>query len=744
MEGWRDGGTVLSKIEYCINRTPTPLLATRRTSSNQNRLHHNDVFSPDLIADFPRHSTPMKSGLTPAKRMCGGACRNPSLSPHQIRQLPRGIRPAWRPFTTTHSPRVGQSYLRKMDEAEEQWAEQAVEIRAGKKKSMLVFLEERELVHSTAGNRDELEELMTSKRIGAYCGVDPTAPSLHIGHLLPLMVIFWLYLHGFQSLTVLGAATARIGDPTGRKTARDDDEPRLDRNVNILKMHYQIKKLWQNVEVFAGSKYGYKWEWAWRRAALNNIDWQKNVNFIQMLVIMGRGLKVSTLLAKDSMKERIKTGQKMGDKAGLSFAELSYPILQAWDFWHLYKQRDIQLQVGGCDQYGNITTGIDAVKFASTHFSDPDVRVDKDDPSMVPYGLTTPLLTRGGGPNGEKMGKSTGNAVWLSPEMTSSFELYQFFMLLSDTEVERYWKMFTFKPLPDIAEIMKTHNEAPHKRQAHHQLAREFLTLHHGGDAAKSASAQHAALFASKATVQNLDISSMTTAPPSSPPVSHSPANAEIPMSTQPILRPASAISPPSKPARPILEHTQVSPSTSQLHHILYPASLAFNQPITKILCDLSLCASKTEAHKMLTKQHGIYFGLSFLPLREPEMQFRPRSQDRKGFRDWNAQQSPSSTLEDVPANGGGQEVERMAKKDDGMKARGPHMDRLSAELEPGNLLVLRRGKWNVRIAQVVPDREYDQAGKGRWSEAWRAYRATTLKLKEDEILGDREKELKI
>jgi tyrosyl-tRNA synthetase len=176
---------------------------------------------------------------------------------------------------------------------------------------------------------------------------------------------------------------------------------------------------------------------------------------------------------------------------GMSFAEFTYPIMQAWDWWHMFRTKGIQMQIGGSDQYGNITAGIDAVKFVAAHHPEPDAR-DEARAVGEPFGFTVPLLTTS---SGQKFGKSAGNAIWLDNEETSAFQLYGYFLRTSDLDVEKYLKMFTFLPLEKITTVMEEHIKSPHERKAQHILARELLELVHGEHEARMAESQHRTLF---------------------------------------------------------------------------------------------------------------------------------------------------------------------------------------------------------------------------------------------------------
>ncbi|OBT43972.1 hypothetical protein VE00_04682 [Pseudogymnoascus sp. WSF 3629] len=407
-----------------------------------------------------------------------------SASQHRLCQCSRTAARSTRPHAATGRRYIGMKYLAKVADAEKAWAEKAKDIRAGKQKSMLSILEERGLVHQTTGNRDTIDNLMIDKRVGAYVGIDPTASSLHVGHLLPLMSLFWMYLHGYHSVSLLGGATAKIGDPTGRLTTRTKEHSAV-RTANMVNMHYQLKKLWVNVEEY-GRKFGYNWEWAWHRELVNNNTWTNKLTVIELLQIIGPAMRLGTMLARDTVKNKLSKGD------GMSYAEFSYPVLQAWDWWHMYNTKDIQMQIGGADQYGNIVAGLNAVKYISSNHPDPDVRQGKDADIAQPFGFTVPLLTTAAG---DKFGKSAGNAVWLDKELTSTFELYGFWMRQSDADMPRYLRYFTFLPSPEIDALVEEHNQAPHERKAQHVLARNFVELIHGPAEAKAAEANHRLLF---------------------------------------------------------------------------------------------------------------------------------------------------------------------------------------------------------------------------------------------------------
>lgn len=335
----------------------------------------------------------------------------------------------------------------------------------------------------------QIRELMRRKRIGVYVGIDPTAASLHLGHLLPLMPLFWMYMHGYRAVSVIGGATAKVGDPTGRLRTRDE-VPRSDRAMFVTKMHYQLKRMWRNVDAQA-KRYGYQKEWAWNRELVNNSSWYNSTPFFEVVNRLFKGMRVGPMLSRETAK------RKMAEGDGMSLAELVYPMMQAWDWWEMFSgPKGVCMQIGGSDQYGNIVAGIDAVKLLRD--TEPNAATKlPDDLLHTPVGFTVPLLTDSAG---NKFGKSEGNAIWLDPYMTSSFDLYGYFMRKPDADIEKLLNLFTFMPREQINEIVEEHNLDPPKRHAHHALAFEVLALVHGIQEAEATQAKHRQMFSSGQT----------------------------------------------------------------------------------------------------------------------------------------------------------------------------------------------------------------------------------------------------
>nr|OQO23118.1 hypothetical protein B0A51_08648 [Rachicladosporium sp. CCFEE 5018] len=323
------------------------------------------------------------------------------------------------------------------------------------------LLEARGYIKNIAGDRNVLSNLLRKKHVGVYAGIDPTAPSLHLGHLLPLMVLFWLYMHGHNAVSLIGGATARVGDPSGRLKSRERTASSVHAS-NAQSLHVQVETLWQNATA-SGQKHGHEQKPEWRRQLLDNADWLGKVDIVSFLQLLGSGMRIGTMLGRDTVKNKLEKGD------GMSFAEFSYPLLQAWD----------------CDQYGNIVAGIDAIKHITQNGDERSVKLDD---SSAPMGITVPLLTTS---KGEKFGKSAGNAVWLDASLTSPFDLYGFLLRTTDEDVPRHLNLFTFLPVAAIESLLEEHSKNPGKRLAHHALATEVLQLVHGPEVAAETRAKH-------------------------------------------------------------------------------------------------------------------------------------------------------------------------------------------------------------------------------------------------------------
>ncbi len=300
-----------------------------------------------------------------------------------------------------------------------------------------------------------LAERLRQGPITAYVGFDPTADSLHVGSLVPVMGMAWLQRLGNVPITLVGGGTGMVGDPSGKRAERPVMTlEQIDRNARGL-----MRQL-QRFLSFEGAN---------AARLRNNADWLRNLPLMEFLRDTGKHFTLSLMLGKESVSSRM--------AEGISFTEFSYMLIQAYDFWHLFKTEGCELQMGGSDQWGNITAG--------THL------VGKREGREV-HGLVFPLLTTAAG---GKFGKSEGENVWLDPERTSPYHFYQFWLNTDDRDVERYLKLFTFLRLDRIAATMAEHAAEPGRREAQRTLAREVTATVHGAAAAEAAIQTSLALF---------------------------------------------------------------------------------------------------------------------------------------------------------------------------------------------------------------------------------------------------------
>ena len=291
----------------------------------------------------------------------------------------------------------------------------------------------RGLIKDVAG--EDLSDKLNGEPISFYWGTDPTADSLHIGHYSSLITAKRLAKAGHHPILLVGGATGLIGDP--RPTAEREiiDFDTVQKNYEGIKE--QVSK------IFDG-----------KAEIVNNYDWLKDMDLITFLRETGKYININYMLDKDIIRRRLETG--------ITFAEFTYTLMQGYDFLHLFEEKNCIMQVEGSDQWGNITTGIDLIAKKT---------------GKKAYAFTMPLILDS---NGNKFGKSEGNALWLDKEKTSSYDLYQYLINSDDTKVEEYLKVFTFLTKEEIESIMKEHNEAPHLRIAQKALAKEFITDLHG------------------------------------------------------------------------------------------------------------------------------------------------------------------------------------------------------------------------------------------------------------------------
>ncbi|KAF8428784.1 hypothetical protein EV426DRAFT_558039 [Tirmania nivea] len=338
-------------------------------------------------------------------------------------------------------------------------------------KSLLEHLKERGLVESVTGLPGSLDHFLRHNKTTVYAGVDPTAPSLHVGHLLPLMNLLHFYLNGHTSIALVGKATAIVGDPSGRTTERTKSA--LSTTLtNTSSLISQLTTFFTRAESYAISR-GYSKSSFGTHILRTNGEWLDNLNLVEFLSGVGRVVRVNQMLSRQSVKSR------MASEKGISFAEFTYQLLQSYDFWWLWREEGCRVQIGGNDQYGNITAGIDLISRLSSPelpSSSPDTPSSESPPDLA-YGLTTPLLTTS---TGTKLGKSTNASIWLSSSLTSSFSLHQYFLRLPDSLLPQLLPALTLLPSPTIKEVLVEHERNPEKRRAQRVLADEVVSLVHG------------------------------------------------------------------------------------------------------------------------------------------------------------------------------------------------------------------------------------------------------------------------
>ncbi|KAK9450898.1 uncharacterized protein V1518DRAFT_411997 [Limtongia smithiae] len=336
---------------------------------------------------------------------------------------------------------------------------------------------ERGLLKEITDGSDLATELRDGLKTTIYCGADPTAKSLHIGNLVPLLGMLHFGIRGHDMIGLIGGATVEVGDPSGRTTERKEMESEV-RVSNQDLITKQMHGVLVNAIEYARSK-GYTT--IGNLAFVNNAEWWKPMTFLQFMTMIGRHLRVQDMLRRQSVQSRITS------ESGIGFNEFSYQALQAYDFFHLYSTHGCRIQVGGSDQYGNIVCGVDLTQRLQHARGLEKKQI---------YGITTPLLTTA---VGEKLGKSAGNAVWLDPNLTSPFELYQYFVRLADADVEKYLRILTLVPLPEIEAIVGEHNKDPSLRFGQHALANEVTDLVHGIGFGAKARVQSGILYSTPA-----------------------------------------------------------------------------------------------------------------------------------------------------------------------------------------------------------------------------------------------------
>jgi tyrosyl-tRNA synthetase len=310
------------------------------------------------------------------------------------------------------------------------------------------------------------EEQLLKESTTAYIGFDPTADSLHIGSMVQIILLVHLKNFGHRPIALVGGATGMIGDPSGKSDERNLlDESTLNKNVEgikgVLSRFLDFNSTEANAPIL-----------------VNNYDWMKDFSFIDFARDVGKRITVNYMMAKDSVKKRFS-----GEGEGMSFTEFTYQLIQGYDFYHLHKHYGCKLQMGGSDQWGNITTGTELVR---------RLNVNTDDEGAKAFALTTPLITKA---DGSKFGKSEGGNVWLTADKTSPYKFYQFWFNSSDEDAEKYIKIFTFLDKATIEELIEKHRQEPHLRLLQKKLAEEITVFVHSREEFEKAVKASSILF---------------------------------------------------------------------------------------------------------------------------------------------------------------------------------------------------------------------------------------------------------
>jgi tyrosyl-tRNA synthetase len=292
------------------------------------------------------------------------------------------------------------------------------------------------------------EEILRSEMVKGYIGFDPTADSLGIGNMVQIMTLVHFQRCGHKPIALVGGATGMVGDPSGKSAERNLlDEATLQHNLSC-----QRKQLEKFLDFNCGGN---------SAEIVNNYDWFKNMNFLEFLREVGKHITVNYMKAKDSVKNRIERSSEHGEIEGMSFTEFTYQLVQGYDFYYLWKNKDVKLQMGGSDQFGNITTGIELIR-----------RKDQGEA----FAIVTPLIKKA---DGSKFGKTEGGNVWLDAKKTSPYKFYQFWLNAADADVKNYIRIFSLKNQEEILALEAAHEHAPHLRMLQKELGREMTARVH-------------------------------------------------------------------------------------------------------------------------------------------------------------------------------------------------------------------------------------------------------------------------
>ena len=336
---------------------------------------------------------------------------------------------------------------------------------------LLADLQWRGLIAQTTDLKSLTEAM--NKPITLYLGIDPTAPSMHLGNLVVCLVLKRFQLAGHKPIPLVGGATGLVGDPSGRNEERSLNDESI-----VADWVARIRRQLEMIIDFKDKSTG--------AVLVNNLDWTKPVSALEFLRDIGKHFSVNQMLSKDSVASRLESG-------GISYTEFSYQVLQAFDYLELFRRNNCTLQIGGSDQWGNIVAGLDLIRKVEGGSA---------------HALTVPLLTKS---DGSKFGKTASGAIWLDPEMTSPYEFFQFWLNCDDADIPKLLKVFSMKTHSEIDALIEQLQQDPGARLAHRELAREITTLIHGKSACDMAEAAAKALFG-QGDISELDLATLDSA----------------------------------------------------------------------------------------------------------------------------------------------------------------------------------------------------------------------------------------
>ena len=394
------------------------------------------------------------------------------------------------------------------------------------------------------------EELLLKERVTAYVGFDPTADSLGVGNLVPIMMLMHFQRAGHKPMALVGGATGMVGDPSGKSAERNLlDLKTIESNVNKQK-----KQLMQFLD-FDNPDNGAE--------IVNNLDWFKDFGFLEFIREVGKHMSVNYMMAKDSVKSRL--------ESGMSFTEFSYQLIQGYDFYHLWKNKGVKLQMGGSDQWGNITTGTELVRRMG---------------GGEAFAVTTPLIKKA---DGTKFGKSEGGNIWLDAKRTSPYKFYQFWLNASDADTATYIKIFSTKGREELEALIAQHEEAPHQRLLQNALADEITTRVHSAEELEKAKAASQILFgkATEEALRALDEATFLSVFEGVPQFVVAKADVEAGINIVEFLA----------------QKTKVFPSNGEARKMVQGNGVGINK--TKVKLDKNICASDLISSRYILVQKG-------------------------------------------------------------------------------------------------------------------------------------------